>query len=260
MPTVGKLTIDLEAGTYQYTSTLDKAGVDAEKAAGRIKGAFDKVDFAEARGGMMLFDDLVGVKLPRHVTSFISSLGPIGAAMEAAFPFLAIAVGAVVLIEHLTKLKETAEKLDTDTAKFETTINTTFGSLDDKLLQAQIKADELSGNHLGALKKQLDLIDHASMKDIMQTFDQLAKAVDAVFADLKSHWYTFGSGAEGAKHSLTEFKKEYDLLMSKALAGDKDAATQAADLLKNKLDREKQMLADMRTALEYESHSGESGG
>ena len=33
MPTVGKLTIDLEAGTYQYTSALDKAGADAKRAA-----------------------------------------------------------------------------------------------------------------------------------------------------------------------------------------------------------------------------------
>jgi hypothetical protein len=227
---VGKLSIDLEAGTYQYTSALDKAGADAEKAAGRIKGSFDKVDFKEARGGMMLFGDLVGVHLPRHVTSFIASMGPVGAVMEAAFPFLAIAVGAVVLIEHLTKLKETAEKLETDTAKFETTIHTTFNAWDDRLLEAQKKADELSGNHLGALEKELTLIDHASMKELMQTFDQLATAVDAVFKDMKSHWYNISLGSEGAQHALGEFKKEYDLL----LAEGKDK--EAGDLLKGTLD------------------------
>lgn len=254
MATLAKLVIGIDADTGKAVAKFVDLSGQADQSANKIKNAFGKVDFAEARGGMMLFDDLIGVKLPRHVTSFISSLGPIGAAMEAAFPFLAIAVGAVVLIEHLTKLKEAAEKLDADTAKFETTVHTTFNTLDDKLIEAGKKADELRGDHIAALSKELTLIDHASMKELMQTFDNLAKAVDAVFADMKSHWYTFGSGAEGAKHSLESFKAEYDLLLSK---GDEDGA---AKLLKNKMDREKQMLADMRASLEYEANAGKGGG
>jgi len=76
------------------------------------------------------------------------------------------------------------------------------------------KADELRGNHLAALTKELTLIDHASMKELMQTFDQLATAVDAVFKDMKSHWYNISLGSEGAQHALDDFKKKYDLLLS----------------------------------------------
>jgi hypothetical protein len=50
--------------------------------------------------------------------------------------------------------------------------------------------------------------------------------VDAVFVDLKSHWYDISLGSEGAQHALDEFKKKYDLLLSEG----KD--TEAGDLLK----------------------------
>jgi hypothetical protein len=233
LSTIGKLVIAVDADTGAATAKFVDLGDGAERSGKKIQGAFNGIDTSEARGGMMLFDDLVGVKLPRHVTSFISSLGPVAAAMELAFPFLAIAVAASVLIEHLTKLKETAEKLDTDTAKFEVTINSTFTSLDDKLLQAQIKADELNRDHLGALAKQLTLIDHASMKELMQTFDNLSKAVDAVFADMKSHWYNISLGSEGAQHALDDFKKKYDLLLSEGKGKD------AGDLLAGTLESAK---------------------
>ncbi len=71
--------------------------------------------------------------------------------MEAAFPFLAIAVGATLLLEHLTKMKEAGEALTEDQIKFGTAANNAFNQLDEKILQAQIKADELRKDHLGAL-------------------------------------------------------------------------------------------------------------
>jgi len=73
---------------------------------------------SEARHGVILLGEEFGIHLPRGVTSFLASIGPVGAAMEAAFPFLAIAVGATILIEKLVKMHEEGIKLTDDQAKF----------------------------------------------------------------------------------------------------------------------------------------------
>jgi hypothetical protein len=180
----------------------------------------------EARHSVMILGEEFGVKIPRALAGFIAGLGPVGAAMEAAFPFLAIALGATLLIEHLTKMHEAGEKLTEDQTKFGTAAQNAFNSLDNKILQAQIHSDELRNDHLGALSKQLILIDKQSMAELVHEFEGVAKAADAVMDGLKSSWYTFGIGSEGAKHALTGFKSEYESL----LAQGKDS--EASDLLK----------------------------
>lgn len=168
----------------------------------------------EAREGVMLLGEEFGVHLPRGLTSFIASLGPIAGAMETAFPFLAIITGAVLLLQHLSKLREEGEKLTESQMNFGTVTANVLNGLNDKLLQAGIRADELNGNHLAELEKQLTLIDHQSLKELEQSFAELDKASDAVMANLKTSWYQMGTGSEGAKHALDEFKSKYDLLLA----------------------------------------------
>jgi hypothetical protein len=167
----------------------------------------------EARHSVMMLGEEFGIRLPRSITSFIASLGPIGPALEAAFPFLALIGIAALFLEHLQKIREAGEKLTEDQEKFGTAIQTAFNTLDDKILEAEKRADELRGDHLGALQKELQLIDHASMAELVQSFGEVAKAAENLFGDLQSHWYTFGIGAEGARHALTQFQGQYDLLL-----------------------------------------------
>jgi len=197
---------------------------DIKEGAGRMAGETG-FKMSEARHGVMLLGEEFGVHMPRALTSFVAGLGPIGGAMEAAFPFLAIIVGATLLLEHLAKVREAAEQLAENQVKFGTTIQNTFNALDQKLLQAGIKADELNKNHLAALTKQLELIDRASMEELVKSFDAVSKAADVVFAELKSHWYTLGIGSAGAQHALTKFRTEYDSLLARG------KNEEAADLL-----------------------------
>jgi hypothetical protein len=204
----------------------------------------------EARHGVMLLGEEFGIHLPRALTTFIASIGPIGAAMEAAFPFLAIAVGATLLIEALVKMHEEGEKLTQDQVRFGTAVQQAFNSLDQKLLQAGIRADELRNDHMGALAKQLQLIDMQSMDELEKTFGELAKSADVVFADLKSHWYTFGIGATGAKHAMDEFQTKYDSLLARG----KDA--EASDLLKGTKESAEKVLALQEKAAATKSYAG----
>jgi hypothetical protein len=211
----------------------------------------------EARHGVMLLGEEFGVHLPRALTSFIASIGPVGAAMEAAFPFLAIAVGATLLIEHLAKMHEAGEKLTDDQVHFGTAVQNAFNQLDQKLIQAQIKADELRKDHLGAVKDELTLIDMQSMEELVHSFSEVSKAADVVFADMKSHWYTFGIGSVGAKHALDEFQTKYDSML--AQGKDADASGLLAGTLKQAkliLDAQQKMKAGVDTS--STNHSGET--
>ncbi len=236
------LSVDLQTKTATFQSGMADAAKTARGSLNDIKqGAGEMArdtgtNMMEARHGVMLLGEEFGVHLPRALTTFIASLGPIGAAMEAAFPFLAILVGATLLIEHLSKLKEEGEKLTEAQLHFGAVTANVLNDLDQKLLQAGIRADELNGNHLAALEKQLQIIDHQSLKELEQSFEVLAKASDAYMSQLKTHWYQFGTGSAGAQHALDEFKQKYDLL----LAQGKDK--EASDLLSGTLQSAQRVL------------------
>jgi hypothetical protein len=232
---VWTLSVDLQTKTATFQSGMSDAAKAAKSSFQEIKsgaaemGRTTSGSMMEARHGVMLLGEEFGVHLPRGITMFLSSLGPVAGVMEAAFPFLAIAVGATLLLEHLAKLKESGEKLSESQMHFGSTVANVFNALDNKLLEAGIRADELNGNHLAALDKQLQLIDHQSLEELAHSFDEVGKAADLTFAQLKTSWYQFGAGSAGAKHALDEFRSHYDMLLAQG------KNTDASDLLSGTL-------------------------
>jgi len=214
------LSVDLQTKTATFQTGLADAAKAARGSFNDIKGGAGEMggtvnySMMEARHSVMLLGEEFGVHLPRALTSYIASIGPLGGALEAAFPFLAIAVGATLLIQHLVKMHEAGEKLTDDQVKFGTAVQNAFNSLDTKLIQAQIRSDELKNDHLGALQLQLELIDKQSMSELVRSFEEVAKAADVVMKDLEGHWYTWGKGSEGAKHALDGFKTQYNSLLA----------------------------------------------
>jgi len=196
-----------------------------------------------SRHAIMAVSEAFGDTMPRAITALIVHIGPLGAALEAAFPFAAIALGAVLVIEHLAKLHAEGVKLTEDQMKFGTAVQTTFNMLDQKLISAQIKSDELRNDHLGALHLQLQLIDKQSMDDLVHSFGEVAKQADVVFAELKTGWYQMGIGSAGAKHALDEFHTKYESLLkqgkdkeaSNLLKGTQESAQKVLDLQKQTL-------------------------
>ena len=237
------LSVDLQTKTATFQSGMQDAAKSARGAFTEIKqGAGEmgqRVGYSmrESRETIMATTEMFGVHLPAAITRTVAGFETLGPAMAAGLPLAALALGAFLLVEHIAKVREEAEKLEQAQGKFETATNNAFNTLHGKLLQAEIQADELNRDHLGALKHQLELIDRQSMDELVHTFDVVAKAADAVFAELKSHWYTQGIGADGAKHALEQFKTQYDLLLAK---GD---AKGAHDLLAGTLSSAEKVLA-----------------
>jgi hypothetical protein len=237
------LSVDLQAKTATFQTGMSDAARSA-------RGAFDDIGsgaegmgrrmgrgMTEARHSVMMLGEEFGIHIPRALAGFIASLGPIGAALEAAFPFLAIIAGATILLEHLQKMREAGEKLTADQVRFGTACQEAFNQLDQRLMQSQIRADELRNDHLGALKLQLELIDKQSMEELVHSFEQVQKTADTVMKDLEGRWYKFGIGSDGAKAALDDFKAKYDNLLSQHTdQGKQDASNLLAGTLKTAQD------------------------
>jgi hypothetical protein len=175
------LSVDLQAKTATFQSGMADAARSARGAFSDIEGGGSRMgqslgrSTGEARHGVMMLGEEFGIHLPRGLTTFIASLGPVGAAMEAAFPFIAIILGATLLLEHLAKVHEAGEKITDDQMKLGIAVQNAFNSLDEKMLKAEQRADELRGDHLGALNKEIELIDRQSMDELVQQFEKVAK-------------------------------------------------------------------------------------
>jgi len=214
------LSVDLQTKTATFQTGMAEAARSARTSFQDIKtgakemGAETNYSMMEARHGVMMLGEEFGIKLPRAVAGFLASIGPVGAAMEAAFPFLAIAALAGILIERLAKMHEAGEHLTSDQMAFGTAAQNVFNQLNDKTLQAQIRIDELRGNHVAKLRHELELIDHQSLNELVHSFEELSKEADKVMKDLEGHWYTFTKGSDGAAHALKVFGESYNDLLA----------------------------------------------
>ena len=257
MSEVGALIIKLQAETAQFREDMGKVKQDLDELGDKGGKAGESMarGFGEAKGGLKLTEEVLGVSIPRHLNALIVQIPGVAAAFSAMLPIIGVIAAITIiakLIEHHQQLRDEAEKAGQAHEIMGTTIQNVFNGLDDKLLQAGIKADELTGNHLAALHKQLALINNQSLKELAHEFDYVAKAADAAFAEIKTHWYTMGHGAEGAKHAFDEFKIGYDSLLAQ---GKED---EAAARLKAYADKAKEVLQLQETASGKGLGSGEA--
>lgn len=220
------LSVDLQTKTATFQSGMAEAAKSARGAFNDIKASAKEGTEGIARGAInaqqalgVLTNSLRG-DVENALADIVREMSHTGVVM-AALPFAAAAGAAMLLVnvavEVAAKIKEWREEQERLTAaqlKFGTTVNETFNGLEEKIIAAEQKADELRNDHIGALGKQLELINRQSFAELIQSLDTVAKAADVVFAELKGHWYTFGIGADGAKHALDQFQTQYDALLA----------------------------------------------
>jgi hypothetical protein len=220
MSEVGALIVKLRAETAEFREDMGKVKSELDSLkdkTGEVGSSMDH-SMGEARGGLMLVEESVGVRLPRHLNTLIATIPGVGQAFALMLPIAGVAVAIEIiskLIEHQKQVAEQAQKLGLAQASFGTAAQEAFNKLDDKLLQAGIHADELRGDHLAALQKQLVLIDHQSMNELAEQFRTLAAAADKTLADISEHWYESKIGVVGVKDALNNFESQYTQLLAK---------------------------------------------
>jgi hypothetical protein len=223
MAVIGTLTVDLVANTAQFSGDMGKAAQSAEQFGIKAAEAGKQVDFSmrEAKGSMMLASEELGVHIPRHLQALIAQIPSVGAAFAEMLPIVGVIAAIAIISKLIAKNEEAKEKLSQGWDKFDIETSTVFGDLDEKMLKVGKTADELAGRHLAALQKELELIDHTSLKELAQEFGKLEKAGHTLMVEMKSSWYEIRMGSQGAENALTRFTGEYDLLLAK---GDKKGA------------------------------------
>ena len=244
MPTVGTLTVDLVANTASFSGDLGKANTSLDDFGKKAEEAGGQMDYSmhEAKGSLMLVSEELELHIPRHLQALIAQIPGVGLAFAEMLPIVGVIAAIAVMEKLIVKNEEAKDKMVRGWEKFGTTSASVLNSIDDKMLDVAIKADELAGNHLNVVNEQLLKIDRATLRDISAQFEKLAGAADATFADMKTHWYEMHVGSDGAKHALDEFREKYQHL----LAQGKDK--EASDLLKGTLNSAQVALHTMETA------------
>lgn len=102
------LQVQIRANATPFATEMDKAAAKAKSSAREMSSAVKK-EMKEATHSMALFGEETGVKIPRHIRSFIASMPGVGKAMSAAFDTLAVVMVITVLVEAGKKVYELAE-------------------------------------------------------------------------------------------------------------------------------------------------------
>src|SRR4051795_12705615 len=99
MSEIGALIIRLQAETAQFREDMGKVKADLDGLKGKSKEFDGSFNMMEARGSMMVLEESLGIRLPRHINSLIATIPGIGAAFELLLPVM----GAVFAIGFISK-------------------------------------------------------------------------------------------------------------------------------------------------------------
>jgi hypothetical protein len=130
---VGALIIKLQAETAEFRSDLGKVKSDLndlQDKGGQADGSFS---FSEARGSLMLLEESIGVRLPRHLNSLIAQIPGVGAAFAMMLPLAGVAAAIAIvakLIEAHEKLVLAQQKSADDTDNLNVKMNDQAKSLE----------------------------------------------------------------------------------------------------------------------------------
>jgi hypothetical protein len=267
MPVVGELVVNLKAQTASFTDSMGQTrrvfadfGEDA-KTAGRA------VDFSmrDARGSMMLLGEEAGVHIPRELRTLIAELPGVGAAFAALVPIVGAAFAVGLVYKYVEEHKKAADEIKAAWEKVGSVGAEAFEHVGMKMLDVQIRADELAGDHLGALQKRLEKVDRTTLDEIVAQFEKLGKETDEVFAKIeaKSGWFAKLMGGVDAGPAKTELENMMAAVAKlKTMPADGGNGVRALlgtdiETVKGQIDEIEKKMKDLRAARDEGSTVGE---
>jgi hypothetical protein len=221
---IGELTVNLQAQTAEFHDSLGKAnsGLQEFGEKGEAAGKAMSSSFGEARGGLMLTEHLIGVPLPRHLNSLIAQIPGVGTAFATMLPVVGVLLAVEIIGKLIEKHKHLEESAEAVANKFNKEVSDSLNKFDDELLTAGIKIDELTGDHVAKLNKELTLIDHHTLHELESEFERLGTAADKIFDQMHKGFLSILI-TDDAKAAFDKFKDEQAAL----LAAGKDTEAEA---------------------------------
>ncbi len=186
---------------------------------------------SEGVGSLALIGDLTGVKLPRHLRSFVAELPGVGAALSAAFSFVAISALVGVLVEGIAKLQEwmnASEQLREDWIKIDATFQDTSDTMQSELDKQGEKIVQLTQGPVAGMDFAMQHLRSTAINTLKSISSEL-QALSDQFSK-QSSLFDFGGGLSAIKKQLEEFSADLTDVMHKAereAPGDTTAAYRA---------------------------------
>lgn len=251
MPEIGSLVVKLQAQTASFSTQLKKAQRDIQDLKGEDSGtAFTKMGHGAGglRAQLGLLDNTMRGNLPMAMADLVRKFSDSALVMNA-LPFAATIAGFVAIVEvvervagRLGSLRGGLSELAIAQNAFDAATNNTMRSWHDRLLEAEAEVDNLTGNHLGALSKELQVIDDQNLDNLRSSFEQFAKEADDVFKKLEVSKLEFWNpGSKPVEDAMSQFRSQYELLLSE---GNKSGA---AALLKSQIEQYTALVAEMQS-------------
>ena len=223
---IGEVNINLRMSLAQFKTDV-KDGADAASTATKQLASDVGNNMGEARGSLMLLNEELGIKMPRHLTALIAKIPALGAAFSAMLPIVGV-VAAVEVIEKLVSAHEKAkEAMLTAMAEIGAKDATVLDGLNEKLNQSKLKFLELADDGAGAAAIKLDMLGHTTLVSLIGSFDNLGKSIDDVLKKMGAEG-TFARimGLSGASDDLKNLQKD---VLSIRASGESDTQ-QAAEI------------------------------
>lgn len=262
--------------TSESFNQLDNNAEDAikkvEEIPDRVIPPVQKMDFSmrEARGSIALLGEEVGVRLPRHLQTFVAGLPGVGAALESAFSAVAFLLLLNIIVEGAKKLSEfTAEMLFSAKAAQENMDSTK--NLNAELLKLNEKYEALKKAVDEYGKSQVQLTSEAlagAKKSSQELAEQLKSEEEAYFKlnqaimnngrerlTVSNAWDKFRAGQLSVVEAITAVTagETQQTLHGKELAGAQEGIIKTAAQLKVSQEQVKVSTNDHTEALKKQA-------
>jgi hypothetical protein len=200
----------------------------------------------EARHGVMMLGEEFGVRLPRAIAGFIASLGPVGAAMAAAFPILAIVALFDILSEKIISISEKPARIAEAWSKYDETVFSSGEHIRAEIDKEEQKLIEMTEGPIAGLQFALGHLQTTAF-EVFKSITEDTTAAMAAMKEQDSFTNVFGP----AREDLEKFREEVGAAMRAAATAhpeDSLAAYNAAIALVQQKERDLTALIAQRTA------------
>lgn len=282
MPDVGTLTINLVAKTASFTPAMKKASDDAKTAAGDIRSSFNRMDFTEARGSIALLGEDIGVRLPRHLQTFLAGLPGVAPLMASAFSAVAVITLVSKIAEAIEKSEAHKEKLaqqaeaakaaNENLAKHAETLRISNLRLEDNIRalqkkpsvnglvvayeEAKQKVDELIREIQKAERENAKLLEEKAQGSLGRIFGSSGpeKFLNQLQADQVFHNQRLASIDEDRQRARADHDSSYEAFLNSLYAEEETNWSKHLDKMQADLDQRKKDFASVLAVPLKQSH------
>jgi hypothetical protein len=242
MSEVGALIIKLQAETASFREDMGKVKGDLDDLKDKAGDAGEGFDSSmkSARGSLMMVEESVGVRLPRHLNTLIAEIPGVGAAFAMMLPIAGVVLAGELIHKLVEGHKSLEDSIHGNSAGWRelTEQSEKFHlSAEAAILGLKAHLEELTSGPLASFGTRLKEIDAQSMKQLRSEFDELGKTAEKNFLSMEESWLKSTLFGDGNAQSEIKNLHEQFTLLGQAIKVPGTSLTQINRLIQEQIDK-----------------------